>query len=35
MENIKRACALGGVPVVGPVDTRTTQSVPKEKSRQR
>ena len=28
MENIKRACALGGVPVVAPVDTRTTQSVP-------
>ena len=28
MENIKRACALGGVPVVTPVDTRTTQSVP-------
>ena len=27
MENIKRACALGGVPVVAPVDTRTTQSV--------
>ena len=28
MENIKRACALGEVPVVTPVDTRTTQSVP-------
>ena len=28
MKNIKRACALGGVPVVAPVDTRTTQSVP-------
>ena len=28
MENIKRACALGGVPVVAPVDTSTTQSVP-------
>ena len=28
MENIKRACALGGVPVVAPIDTRTTQSVP-------
>ena len=28
MENIKRACALGGVPVVAPVDTRSTQSVP-------
>ena len=28
MGNIKRACALGGVPVVAPVDTRTTQSVP-------
>ena len=28
MENIKRACVLGGVPVVVPVDTRTTQSVP-------
>ena len=28
MENIKRACALSGVPVVTPVDTRTTQSVP-------
>ena len=28
MENIKRACALGGVPVAAPVDTRTTQSVP-------
>ena len=28
MENIKRACALGGVSVVAPVDTRTTQSVP-------
>ena len=28
MEYIKRACALGGVPVVAPVDTRTTQSVP-------
>ena len=28
MENIKRACALGGVPVVAPVDTKTTQSVP-------
>ena len=28
MENIKRAYALGGVPVVAPVDTRTTQSVP-------
>ena len=28
MENIKRACALGGVPVVAPVDTRTTQSIP-------
>ena len=28
MENIKRACALSGVPVDAPVDTRTTQSVP-------
>ena len=28
MENIKRACALGGVPVVAPIDTRTTQAVP-------
>ena len=28
MENIKRACALDGVPVVAPVDTRTTQAVP-------
>ena len=28
MENIKRVCALGGVPVVAPIDTRTTQSVP-------
>ena len=28
MENIKRACALGGVSVVVPVDTRTTQSAP-------
>ena len=28
MENIKRACALGGVSVVIPVDTRTTQSAP-------
>ena len=28
MENIKRACALGGVSVVAPVDTRTTQSAP-------
>ena len=28
MENIKRACALGGVPVVAPIDTSTTQSVP-------
>ena len=28
MENIKRACALGGVPVVAPVDTSSTQSVP-------
>ena len=28
MKNIKRACALGGIPVVTPVDTRTTQSVP-------
>ena len=28
MENIKRACALDGVPVVAPVDTSTTQSVP-------
>ena len=28
MENIKRTCALGGVPVVAPVDTKTTQSVP-------
>ena len=28
MENIKRACALGGFPVVAPVDTRTTKSVP-------
>ena len=26
MENIKRACALGGVSVVAPVETRTTQS---------
>ena len=25
MENIKRACALGRVPVVTPVDTKTTQ----------
>ena len=29
MENIKRACALGGVSVqAAPVETRTTQSVP-------
>ena len=28
MENIKRTCALGGVPVVASVDTRTIQSVP-------
>ena len=28
MENIKRACALGGVSVVAPVETRTTQSAP-------
>ena len=28
MENIKRACALGEVSVVVPVDTRTTQSAP-------
>ena len=28
MENIKRPCALGGVLVVAPVDTRTTQSAP-------
>ena len=28
MENIKRACALGGVSVVAPVDTRTTESAP-------
>ena len=28
MENIKRACALGRVPVVAQVDTSTTQSVP-------
>ena len=28
MENIKKACALGGVSVVGPVETRTTQSAP-------
>ena len=26
MENIKRACALGGVSVVAPIETRTTQS---------
>ena len=28
MENIERACALGGVSVVAPVETRTTQSAP-------
>ena len=28
MENIKRACGLGGVSVVAPVETRTTQSAP-------
>ena len=28
MENIKRACALGGVSVVTPEETRTTQSAP-------
>ena len=28
MENIKRACALGRVSVVAPVETRTTQSAP-------
>ena len=28
MENIKRACALGGVSPVAPVETRTTQSAP-------
>ena len=28
MENIKRACALGGVSVVASVETRTTQSAP-------
>ena len=28
MENIKRACALGGVSVVAPVETRTTQPAP-------
>ena len=28
MENIKRACALGEVSVVSPVETRTTQSAP-------
>ena len=28
MENIKRACALGGVSVVAPVETRPTQSAP-------
>ena len=28
MENIKRACALGGVSVQSPVETRTAQSVP-------
>ena len=28
MENIKRACALGGVSVVAPVEARTTQSAP-------
>ena len=28
MENIKRACALGGVSEQTPVETRTTQSVP-------
>ena len=28
MENIKRACALGGVSVVAPVEIRTTQSAP-------
>ena len=28
MENIKRACALGGVSVFVPVETRTTQSAP-------
>ena len=28
MENIKRACALGGVSVIAPVEPRTTQSVP-------
>ena len=28
MENIKRACALDGVSVVAPVETRITQSAP-------
>ena len=28
MGNIKRACALGGVSVVAPVEARTTQSAP-------
>ena len=28
MENIKRACAIGGVSPVAPVETRTTQSAP-------
>ena len=28
MENIKRACALGGVSIVAPVEARTTQSAP-------
>ena len=28
MENIKRACALGGVSVVAPVESRTTHSAP-------
>ena len=28
IENIKRACALGGVSPVVPVETRTTQSAP-------
>ena len=28
MENIKRACALGGVSVIAPVEPRTTQSAP-------
>ena len=28
IKNIKRACALGGVSVVAPVETRTTQSAP-------